>query len=193
MTKNAILCSASMSEHFGFQFGFQRSWRLRMDVREWELVPGCRFLICKGTLIMRLCSNVRNTEKSIIRRRTQLTGRECKRERDQKGAREQLIQGLWNKEKKNLVISYVTAKKTMQTPKERGDVIKFGTAEDKSCSMVLDFLGFEIKWRRQRTDGLGVGGGCSDQNYFSLILVEFRFMNVHPRFWLRDAWLSGQH
>ena len=35
--------------------------------KEWELVPGVSSLISKRALIIRLCSDLRNTEKSIIR------------------------------------------------------------------------------------------------------------------------------
>ena len=45
-----------------------------MPNREWELVPGVSSLISKRALTIRLCSDVRNTEKSIMRRRSKLPG-----------------------------------------------------------------------------------------------------------------------
>ena len=43
-------------------------------------------------------------------------------------------------------------RKPKQTVKERGDMIKFGTAEDESSSMVLSFLEFfiEVFWRTSK-------------------------------------------
>ena len=106
-----------------------------MPSREWELVPGGSSRINEGALTMKLCSNVKNTEQSIIRWRTKLAG----------GIRE--VRGRsWLKdfetERRNRVISSLRDRKSAQTLKERGDMFKFGTAQDKSSSMVLNFVKF---------------------------------------------------
>ena len=51
----------------------------------------------------------------------------------------------------------------MQTTKDRGDMIKFGTTEDQSCSMVLNFL---------EVFNLGVLENKSTEKGFSGIINE---------------------
>ena len=70
MIEKAVVHSASRSIHFGKRWVFSFVLNDAKDCEcrtEWELVPGVSSLISKRALTIRLCSDVRNTEKSIIR------------------------------------------------------------------------------------------------------------------------------
>ena len=56
---------------------------------------------------------------------------------------------IFQAKRRNLVINSLAERKPMQTLKERGDMIKFGTEEGKSSWVVLNFLEFfnEVFWR----------------------------------------------
>ena len=117
---------------------FRRMVKNEHPTGERKLVPGGSFLIGNSTYLFVLTWGT--WKKVGHQMKNKANGRECRHVGDQKGKREQWIQG----QRRNPVVRSPVDKKPMQVLKEMGRMIKSGTAEDRSNSMVLTFLEFFI-------------------------------------------------